>query len=202
MRRPPWGGSFRLHRQRTRLFWPDLNSPEGWYARSRCQRTFDRLERDPDICSRDRLSSPINLGAARKAFTLFHRLIIVAAWASVAVIAYATLTDVGFVHSIYYKLAPFLMWPAVRPYTHVEHVIAFAAFGALFSFAYPKRIFFVCCVVLSSAVILECLQTLTPDRHGTMIDASEKIVGGALGIIATRAALYLWHLKRLPQSQT
>jgi hypothetical protein len=59
-----------------------------------------------------------------------------------------------------------------------------------------------CCVVLSSAVILECLQTLTPDRHGTMIDASEKLVGGALGIIATRAALYLWHLKRFPQSQT
>jgi hypothetical protein len=76
-----------------------FNSPEGWYARSRCQRTFDRLERDPDNCSRDRLSSPINLGAAWKAFTLFHKLIIVAAWASVAVIAYATLTQ-------YYKLAP------------------------------------------------------------------------------------------------
>jgi VanZ like protein len=120
---------------------------------------------------------------------MFQKLIIVAAWASVAMLAYATLTHVGFVYSIYYKLAPLLMWPAMRPYAHVEHVIAFAIFGALFSLAYPKRIIFACCVVFLSAVILECLQTLTPDRHGTPIDAFEKIVGGALGIFATRAIL-------------
>jgi VanZ family protein len=118
---------------------------------------------------------------------MFQKLIIVAAWASVAVLAYATLTHVGFVYSIYYRLAPLLMWPAMRSYAHVEHVIAFAIFGALFSFAYPKRIIFACCVVFLSAVILECLQTLTPDRHGTLIDAFEKIIGGALGIFAARA---------------
>jgi hypothetical protein len=39
-----------------------------------------------------------------------QKLIIVAAWASVAVLVYATLTQVGFVYTIYYKLAPFLMW--------------------------------------------------------------------------------------------
>jgi VanZ family protein len=127
---------------------------------------------------------------------MFRKLIIVAAWASVAVLAYATLTHVGFVYSIYYKLAPLLMRPAMRTYAHVEHVIAFAIFGALFSFAYPKRIIFACCVVFLSAVILEYLQTLTPDRHGTLIDASEKIMGGALGISAVRAALYFWHRKR------
>ena len=120
---------------------------------------------------------------------MFQKLIIFAAWASVAVLAYATLTHVGFVYSIYYRLAPLLMWPAMRSYAHVEHVIAFAIFGALFSFAYPKRIIFACCVVFSSAVFLECLQTLTPDRHGTLIDAFEKVVGGALGIFATRAIL-------------
>jgi VanZ family protein len=120
---------------------------------------------------------------------MFQKLIIVSAWASVAVLAYATLTHVGFVYSIYYRLAPHLMLPAMRSYAHVEHVIAFAIFGALFSFAYPKRIIFACCVVFSSAVFLECLQTLTPDRHGTLIDAFEKVVGGALGIFATRAIL-------------
>jgi hypothetical protein len=129
---------------------------------------------------------------------MFHKLIIVAAWASIAVLTYATLTHVGFAYSIYYKLAPFLMRPAMRSYAHVEHVVAFAFFGALFSFAYPKRIIFACCVVFLSAVILEYLQTLTPDRHGTLLDASEKIVGGALGIFAVKAALYLWNRKRSP----
>jgi VanZ family protein len=127
---------------------------------------------------------------------MFKKLIIVAAWASVAVLAYATLTHVGFAYSIYYKLAPLLMRPAMRTYAHVEHVIAFAIFGALFSFAYPKRIIFACGVVFLSAVILEYLQTLTPDRHGTLIDACEKIMGGALGISAVRVALYFWHRKR------
>jgi VanZ family protein len=118
---------------------------------------------------------------------MFSKLIIVAAWAFVAVFAYATLTDVRFVYSIYHKLAPLLMWPTMKSYAHVEHVIAFAVLGALFSFAYPKRIIFVCCVVFLSAVILEGLQTLTPDRHGRLIDAFEKVAGGALGIFATRA---------------
>jgi VanZ family protein len=127
---------------------------------------------------------------------MFQKLIVVAAWASVAVLVYATLTQVGFVYSIYYKLAPFLMWPAMRSYAHVEHVIAFAIFGALFSFAYPKRITFACCVVFLSAVILEYLQTLTPDRHGTLIDAFEKIIGGALGIIAARAILWFARTNR------
>jgi hypothetical protein len=120
---------------------------------------------------------------------MFQKLIIGAAWASAALLAYATLTHVGFVYSIYYRLAPLLMWPAMRSYAHVEHVIAFAIFGALFSFAYPKHIIFVCCAVFLSAVSLEFLQTLTPDRHGTLIDAFEKIVGGALGIFATHVIL-------------
>jgi hypothetical protein len=121
---------------------------------------------------------------------MFQKLIIVSAWISVAVLAYATLTHVGFAYSIYYKLAPLLMRPEMRAYAHVEHVIVFAAFSVLFSFAYPKRIIFTCCVVFLSAVILECLQTLTPDRHGTLIDATEKIVGGALGIVTARAILW------------
>jgi hypothetical protein len=52
---------------------------------------------------------------------------------------------------------------------------------------------FVCSVVFTTAAVLEYLQTLTPDRHGTLFDASEKIVGGALGIFAVRAALRFWN---------
>jgi VanZ family protein len=127
---------------------------------------------------------------------MFQKLIVVAAWASVALLAYATLTHVGFVYSIYYRLAPFLRWPAMRSYARVEHVIAFAILGALFSFAYPKRIIVACGVIFLSAVILECLQTLTPDRHGTLIDAFEKVVGGALGIFASRAILAFARTRR------
>jgi hypothetical protein len=36
--------------------------------------------------------------------------------------------------------------------------------------------------LLGSAVVLELLQKLTPDRHARLLDASEKVVGGLLGI--------------------
>src|ERR1700676_1837469 len=60
--------------------------------------------------------------------------------------------------------------------------------------AYPKRIYFVFSVVFLSAIVLEYLQTLTPDRHGTMIDAFEKTVGGTLGIFTARAIR--WYARR------
>ena len=113
-----------------------------------------------------------------------QKLIALAAWTSVAILTYATLTHVGFVYSIYFKLAPFLMKINMRTYAHFEHIIVFAILGVIFAFAYPKRIYFVCSVVFLSAILLEYLQTWTPDRHGTMVDALEKIVGGALGIFS------------------
>jgi VanZ family protein len=39
------------------------------------------------------------------------------------------------------------------------------------------------------AALLEILQTLTPDRHGTLIDALEKMAGGAAGILLARRIL-------------
>jgi hypothetical protein len=127
---------------------------------------------------------------------MFQKLMVIVAWTCFAVIAYATLTNVGFVYSIYYKVAPYLIWPAIRNYVHFEHVVAFAIFGALFSLAYPRRVIFVCAVVCVAAGALEYLQTLTPDRHGTLGDASEKIAGGIVGIFSVRATLYLWRRDR------
>ena len=114
------------------------------------------------------------------------RLITVAAWVAIIAIAYATLTKVGFVYAIYFKLAPFLMRPEMRTYARLEHVVAFAILGTLFSLAYPRRTILVCCVVFGAAAALEIAQTLTPDRHGTLIDAFEKIAGGAAGILFAR----------------
>jgi len=124
---------------------------------------------------------------------MVRTLLIISAWASILALAFATLTDVGFVYSIYHKVAPLLMRPGMRIYAHFEHVIAFAVFGALFAFAYPKHLIFVCSIVLISAVALEYMQTLTPDRHGTLVDAFEKVVGGALGVFA--AQVILWFTK-------
>ena len=90
---------------------------------------------------------------------------------------------------IYYKLAPMLLRPGMTTYALFEHIIAFAVLGALFCFAYPRHIAFVCAIVFGSAVLLEFLQTLTPDRHGTLVDAIEKIAGGACGIIFAKIVL-------------
>jgi hypothetical protein len=103
----------------------------------------------------------------------------------------ATLTPVGFVYSIYFKLSPILMRPEMRNYAYVEHILAFAVVGVLFSLAYPGRTILVCCIVFGGAALLEILRTLTPDRHGTLPDALEKIAGGVAGIFLTRRMLQL-----------
>ena len=111
---------------------------------------------------------------------------------------YATVTDVGFVYSLYFKLSPFLMQTDMRSFARFEHVIAFTCVGSIFSFAYPDRIVSVSCAVLLTAVSLEYLQTWTPDRHGTFVDACEKIAGGALGVFAAHA---FQHIARTRQSE-
>jgi VanZ family protein len=124
------------------------------------------------------------------------KIITVAAWAAIIFIAYATLAHVDFVYAIYYKLAPFLMRPEIKTYAHIEHMIAFAVVGALFSFAYPRKTILVCSIVFGGAALLEILQTLTPDRHGTLIDALEKMAGGAAGILLARGIVQFGASKR------
>jgi len=120
--------------------------------------------------------------------TIF-KLAIGVAWASIIFIAYATLTRVGFVYDIYYKLSPYLMRPEMKTYAHFVHITAFAVLGAVFSFIYPRHTIRVCCLVLGGAAVLEILQTLTPDRHGTWLDALEKMAGGASGIFFTKGIM-------------
>jgi VanZ family protein len=111
---------------------------------------------------------------------------ILLAWATVAVLAYMTLGRVGLVYAIYFKLAPWVGNPSVEKYALVEHMAAYALLGALLSSAYPRRPLVVGCLLLVGVVLLEFLQTFTPDRHGTFIDACEKIAGGWLGILGAR----------------
>ena len=108
---------------------------------------------------------------------MIHKLIAVAAWGALAFIVYAT-------------LSPIRDRPTLSSSASLEHVAAFAVLGILFCLAYPRHTMLVCLVVFGGAVLLEVLQLLTPDRHGRIPDALEKVLGGAMGIMAGRAALY------------
>ncbi len=119
--------------------------------------------------------------------TSTRRLVTALAWIAIIAIAYATLMKAEFVYAIYFKLTPYLMRPEVQTYTLLERIVTFASLGALFSVAYPQRTFLVCFVVFGATIFLEVAQTLTPDRHGTLMDALVKIAGGAAGILLVRA---------------
>ena len=71
----------------------------------------------------------------------------------------------------------------------VERFGAYGLLGVLFRLAYPSRVRLVWVVVLGSAVVLELLQIVIPDRDARAIDAAEKLAGGAAGILAARTFL-------------
>jgi VanZ family protein len=52
-----------------------------------------------------------------------------------------------------------------------------------FGLAYPHRIILVIGIVFGSAVLLEVLQLVTPDRHARLLDLGQKLVGGSIGIV-------------------
>jgi hypothetical protein len=114
---------------------------------------------------------------------MLHKLVTVAAWAAVAFIGYAT-------------ISPIQQRPTLPTSASFEHLAAFAVLGALFCVAYPRQIPLVCLIVLGSAVLLEIAQLLTPDRHGRIQDAIEKMAGGVVGIVAGRALLHFEQISR------
>ncbi len=118
---------------------------------------------------------------------MVHRIVAVVAWAVLIFIVYATISPIG-------------DRPSMPASTTFQHLAAFAALGALFCLAYPRQIPLVCLIVLGSALSLELMQMLTPDRHGRVQDAIEKISGGAAGILAGRAILYSEQARRWFQS--
>jgi VanZ family protein len=115
---------------------------------------------------------------------MFRTLIAVAAWLSLAFIAYSTLSSLN-----------------ERPeisglFSHFDHYFAYAVAGGLFAFAYPRQILFVCIIVFGSAILLELAQLLTPDRHARVLDAVRKLIGGALGIAFARLIISHWFRNR------
>ena len=99
------------------------------------------------------------------------------AWACLLFVASVTLSPV--------YLRPRLMESETALIVILEHVGAFAVIGFLFSVTYTRTTL-VCLLVLGSAVILELLQLVVPDRDARVIDAVEKLIGGGVGIIAAK----------------
>jgi VanZ family protein len=111
---------------------------------------------------------------------MFHKLIAAPAWAYFIFIIYATLSSIDARPELtgagFYKAF----------FTFVERFAAYAVLGFLFYLAYPRHIALVCLIVFGSAVVLELLQIFVPDRDARIIDALEKLAGGAAGILASR----------------
>ena len=115
--------------------------------------------------------------------------IVMAAWASAAAVIYATLSKLELVYRLYYLLAPFLNYPSMQTYATIEHLTAYGVVGMLFCAVYPRSLLRVCFFLFLFIIGFEVLQTLTPDRHGTLHDAVEKMIGGATGAVLMTAAL-------------
>jgi VanZ family protein len=108
---------------------------------------------------------------------MLHKFVSITAWACLLFVASVTLSPP--------YLRPRLTESETALIVLLEHVGAFAVLGVLFSLAYTRTAV-VCLIVLGSAVILELLQLVVPDRDARVVDAVQKLVGGVVGIIAAR----------------
>ncbi len=109
---------------------------------------------------------------------MLQKLTAVAAWACLGFIIYATLSS--------NSARPELTTTEPALVVFVERFGAYGLLGVLFGSAYPRRLTLVCLLVFSGAILLELLQLLIPDRDARVIDAVEKLAGGAAGIFASR----------------
>jgi VanZ family protein len=121
---------------------------------------------------------------------MIQRLTAAAAWACLIFVICATLSSSD--------ARPELTGPGFwkGSFTIVERFGAYALLGLLFYLAYPNQVALVCLLVLGSAVILELLQIVIPDRDARVVDALEKIAGGAAGILTARKILALTVIQR------
>jgi hypothetical protein len=98
----------------------------------------------------------------------------VAALIVFAIIAYATLSLIDY-----------------RPRTGfvgLEREVAYLFLGFALAVAFPSRFWLVALALVAIAFGLEFAQQLTPDRHGRIIDAVQKLGGGIVGLLIGQRA--------------
>lgn len=99
---------------------------------------------------------------------MFQKMITAAAWVTLAFIAIAT-------------LSPLALRPEMGD-ANLERFGAYTLAGLLFAFAYPRHLTLAATFIVGTAIVLEILQLLTPDRHGEFADVVVKAAGGLFGI--------------------
>jgi VanZ family protein len=112
---------------------------------------------------------------------MIQRVSNVVGWLALAFIIYATLSPIND--------RPVLAGP------QLEHFAAFALMGLAFGLAYPSRVLLIVAFVVGTAIGLEALQLLTPDRHARVADALVKALGGVCGIGFGQLVQFLLRLK-------
>jgi hypothetical protein len=76
-------------------------------------------------------------------------------------------------------------WRPVTPLpAQVERAVALMVVGFVFALAYPRQIWLVALLVFGTTILLEVLQVFEPSRHGRLVDATVKLIGGAVGLLA------------------
>ncbi|CAN5190557.1 hypothetical protein BH10PSE10_BH10PSE10_01170 [soil metagenome] len=113
---------------------------------------------------------------------MIHKVLVVAAWATVALIVFATLSPLG-------------LRPHLTEDPGFERFAAFAAAGFLLGLSYPRRFLQVVIFLIVFAAGLEALQHLTPDRHGHLSDMSVKAAGGLTGVFVAGLVLRFSRLR-------
>lgn len=104
---------------------------------------------------------------------MVRQLITLAAWGTFGLICFATLSPIG-------------LRPGAGGSVGAERFAAFGLMGMLFVLAYPRYFVWLTVLIVIVAFGLEALQHLTPDRHGHLLDAIEKVSGGLVGCVAAR----------------
>jgi hypothetical protein len=105
---------------------------------------------------------------------MFQRCVAILAWLALGFIVFVTLSPIG--------LRPTLGHDPIY-----ERIAAYAFLGLLFGLAYPNRLWITLSLIVGTAIILEGLQNLTPDRHGHLRDLVEKVSGSGLGVTVANA---------------
>lgn len=90
---------------------------------------------------------------------------------------------------VFATLSPLDLRPRTG-YVGPEREVAFALLGCALAIAFPSRAWATLVGIVTLTVGLELAQHLTPDRHGQLIDAIEKLAGGVLGWSA--GVLFNW----------
>lgn len=73
--------------------------------------------------------------------------------------------------------------------------------GSAFSFGMTRRTWAVLALVILSALALEGMQLLATDRHGRILDAAVKVIGGVCGAGAGRLVPHLIDILTSPSAK-